>query len=616
MGTKKEITADDSTTLSPSTLRDLMYELAPEAYRDGVLDQERLLAELGISPSGDGERFGIVWPGRAGAYNRVKPAAAGTLAPVPELSLNGCAANLVVEGDNLEVMRSLQRAYFASFKVVYFDPPYNIGDDFVYPDDDSEPIASYLRMKEEWSRDPGSVKRVSATDGRLHSKWLNMMVPRLFLARNLLRRDGVIFVSVDDHEVAHLRMVMDEIFGEENFLCCFVWEKRYSPPPDTKNVGYVHDCILAYQRSASFHAGVLPMSDEQKARYQNPDNDRRGPWKSMDYTSRYTADERPNLYYPVTNPNTREEIWPKRSRVWAYSKAEHAKNEREKRIWWGVDGRNSVPALKNFLVDIRQGRMAMSLLPHKEVGHTDEATKELRSFFPECKITPKPTRLLKQLLKIADVGDGDLVLDAFAGTGTMAQAVVDLAIEDGKAANFVMIELPLPVPSPPNETMVGLARQRSAAVISAARHAALEKWGAKPGFVYLALAESNFLRWHAVPHARGVSGLSEQLRLYAEQIKTGATDASLLAEIMLLCGVPLSATVKHKTCDAGALHWLPEQSLVISAARDVTPALISEIEGVRPGRAIILDSALHGKDDVRLSLQARFKEQRIALQVI
>ena len=246
------------------------------------------------------------------------------------------------------------------------------------------------------------------------------MWPRLELLRDLLAEDGSIWINIDDNEGHYLKILCDEIFGRVNFLCDIAWEKRYSPPPDTSDFGYVHDHILTYRKSKQFRRNLLPLTEDQSKRYKNPDGDPRGSWKAMDYTCRYTADERPNLYYPIRQPNTDKEIWPKRTRVWAMSKEVHETNEREERIWWGVKGTNSVPALKNFLSDINQGMMPMSLWKHSLAGHNQEGMKEMLSLFGESVFsTPKPERLLQTVLHIA-TNPGDLVLDSFLGSGTTA----------------------------------------------------------------------------------------------------------------------------------------------------------------------------------------------------
>lgn len=299
------------------------------------------------------------------------------------------ADNLLIQGDNLLALKALIPFYAGRVKCIFIDPPYNTQSAFEHYDDKLE-----------------------------HSQWLSTMYPRLVLLRELLADDGSIWITIDDNEVHYLKVMLDEVFGRNNFLCDITWEKRFSPPPDTKDFGYVHDHLLVYRRNKGFSRNLLPITEDQSGRYKNPDNDLRGPWQSMDYTCRYTADERPNLYYPITQPTTGAEIWPKRTRVWAMSREVHEQNVRENRIWWGT--RNAVPRLKNFLSEIQQGMMPMSIWKHTLAGHTQEAAKEMLGLFGADKFsTPKPERLIHTVLHIA-TQSGDLVLDSFLGSGTTA----------------------------------------------------------------------------------------------------------------------------------------------------------------------------------------------------
>jgi adenine-specific DNA-methyltransferase len=297
--------------------------------------------------------------------------------------------NLLIQGDNLLALKALLPFYRGRVKCIFIDPPYNTQSAFSHYDDKLE-----------------------------HSQWLSLLYPRMALLRELLTDNGSIWIAIDDNEAHYLKVLMDEVFGRQNFLCDITWEKRFSPPPDTKDFGYVHDHLLVYRKGSLFRRNMLPITEDQSGRYKNPDKDPRGPWQSMDYTCRYTADERPNLYYPITQPTTGEEIWPKRTRVWAMSREVNEKNERENRIWWGT--KNAIPRLKNFLSEIQQGMMPMSIWKHTLAGHTQEAAKEMLALFGEDKFsTPKPERLIHTVLHIA-TAPGDLVLDSFMGSGTTA----------------------------------------------------------------------------------------------------------------------------------------------------------------------------------------------------
>ncbi|SHG97985.1 adenine-specific DNA-methyltransferase [Hydrocarboniphaga daqingensis] len=320
-------------------------------------------------------------------------------------------AGLLVNGDNFHALSLMQKSYCGKIKCIYIDPPYNTAnDEFAYKD-------SYR-----------------------HSSWIAMMADRLSLSSNFISSDGVFFCSIDDNESSRLRELLDSLFGAERFQSAMTWIKRYAPPPDVEGIGYVHETIMAYA-ATGFRAGLLPMTAAQKDRYENLDGDPRGPWKPADYTCRYTADERPTLFYPVINPNTGEEIWPKRSRVWAMSQETHERNVSENRIWWGREGTNRTPALKNFLDKIKQGIAPSSVLSHEDVGHTDEASKELRDLFPDRKFTPKPVRLIKRLIKISDAVNEDIFFDFFAGSGTSAHAVVQCNRDDGGQRKMVLVEM-------------------------------------------------------------------------------------------------------------------------------------------------------------------------------
>lgn len=314
--------------------------------------------------------------------------------------------NRLIFGDNLLALKALEQEFTGKIKCIYIDPPYNTGSAFEHYD-----------------------------DGLEHSIWLSMMRDRLVVLRSLLADSGSIWINLDDNEAHYCKVMCDEIFGRSNFLCDIAWEKRYSPPPDTKEFGYIHDHILCYRKSPAFTRYLLPLTDDQEGRYKNPDNDPRGPWKAMDYTCRYKSEERPNLYYAIRQPNTGEVIWPKKTRVWAMSKEVHEQNEKEKRIWWGTTGRNSVPALKNFLSEINQGMMPMSLWKHALAGHNQEAKKESMALFPgDAFSTPKPEKLLEVVFHIA-TSPGDWVLDSFAGSGTTG------AVAHKMGRRWIMVEL-------------------------------------------------------------------------------------------------------------------------------------------------------------------------------
>jgi len=335
--------------------------------------------------------------------------------------------NLLVEGDNLHVLKALLPYYAGKVKCIYIDPPYNTGNEgWVYNDNVNAPeIQKWL----------GDTVGKEAEDLSRHDKWLCMMYPRLALLREFLREDGSIWISIDDNEIGNLRAIMDEIFGRQNFRACITWQRKYSVSNNFKGIATIIDYILVYSKGEAFQVNLLARSDESTARYGNPDNDPRGPWKAVDYLNQATPEKRPNLCYDIINPNTGLVI-KNTKKAWKYEPAVHARHVEEGRLWWGVNGTNTVPALKLFLSEVRQGLTPHNWWPHEEAGHTDEAKKEIERLLGSNSFdTPKPTRLIQRILQIA-TNPGDLVLDSFAGSGTTGHAALD-----GEKRQFILCEI-------------------------------------------------------------------------------------------------------------------------------------------------------------------------------
>lgn len=330
---------------------------------------------------------------------------------------NADSQSILIKGDNLNALKALQGEYAKKIKMVYIDPPYNTGKDFLYKD-----------------------KYRPKGDKEKHSSWLNFMYPRLSLARNLLKEDGVIFISIDDNEQAQLKLLCDEIFGEENFVATVIWEKKYSPQNDAKWLSDNHDFILIYARNKNiWRPLLLPRTEKMNNRYKNIDNDPRGAWKSSDClvkTYMQTYD------YPITTPSGRV-VNPPKGRCWMTSSENFKKLVDDNRIWFGENGDN-VPSLKRFLSEVKQGLTPLTIWKYTEVGHNQEAMREIASFFGGEKIfeTPKPTNLIKHILKISTSNSDDIILDFFAGSGTTAQAVMELNAEDGGNRQFILVQLP------------------------------------------------------------------------------------------------------------------------------------------------------------------------------
>lgn len=377
------------------------------------------------------------WIGKESVVKHHKDVPFRLLEPEPELSCgdpdNG---NLIVQGDNLHALKALLPRYAGQVKCIYIDPPYNTGNEgWVYNDNVNSPeIRRWL----------GEVVGKEGETLDRHDRWLSMMYPRLVLLKQFLREDGAIFVSIDDNEVATLRLLMDEIFEARNFVGTVIWQKKYAASNDHKTIAPMHDFVLVYQRSPSWQRNLLPRGKEKDSQYKYEDE--KGQFRSSDYTCAKTAEERPNLYYPITNPNTGEEVWPKRTRVWAYSLEEHQRHVAEGSIYWGKNGKGKVPAYKRYKHLLRNdGVVPQTLWPHEFAGHTDGSRKELREVLHDIPsvsdfATPKPTLLIQRILQIA-TDKNSLVLDSFAGSGTTGHAVLKQNAEDGGNRRFILVEM-------------------------------------------------------------------------------------------------------------------------------------------------------------------------------
>ncbi|MFA6446698.1 MAG: site-specific DNA-methyltransferase [Patescibacteria group bacterium] len=440
---------------SPDERREILVEIGaiyPALIQeDGSINEKELKALSEGYNKSESERYAFPWAGKTASKRFAFTPSKARLVPDKERSVDfDTTQNLIIEGENLEVLKLLQASYFKKVKMIYIDPPYNTGHDFVYPDDYSESKQTYWEKNGVY-HDGVRMDTNTESSGRYHSNWLSMMQSRLLLARNLLRDDGVIFVSIDDNEVHNLRKLMDEVFGEENFVASIIWQKKQSPQNDSTYLSSMHDYVVLFAKRAKEYRGdevgwsmnLLSRSDEQIERYQNTDDDSRGAWTSVDMTSNKTASQRPNLYYSIINPKSGKEIWPTKERVWRYSKEAMSKLIAEKRISWGTLGEN-FPRQKRFLSEVQSGVVPSTWWTREFAGDNQAAKRELRDLFPngeEAFDTPKPVLLIKRMLEIAS-NNNDIVLDFFAGSGTTGHAIMQLNQEDGGERQYILIQLP------------------------------------------------------------------------------------------------------------------------------------------------------------------------------
>ena len=412
-----------------------------------AIDFDKLRAELSKDVLDEGEeRYQFTWPDKRAASRLANTDIDKTLRPDLEASKDFWnTENLYIEGDNLDVLKVLRENYLGKIKMIYIDPPYNTGNDFVYNDDFAKEREEFEATSGLFDEDGNQVidpmQRNTESNGRFHTDWLNMIYPRLKVARDLLSDDGVIFISIDDNEQDNLRKVCDEIFGSQNFIAQLIWERAYSPKNDARFISNSHDYVVMYCRNINnFTIGRLPRTEEANARYTNPDNDPRGVWKPSDISVKtYNAE----CDYPITTPSGRI-VEPPAGRCWSLSAKAFAERLQDNRIWFGPNG-DSVPSMKRFLTELKFDGMApTSILFYKEVGHSQEGAKELVSLMGDKGVFdgPKPLRLMERLLTLANLNEDSVVLDFFSGSGSMGHAVMRFNAEKHKHCKFILVQLP------------------------------------------------------------------------------------------------------------------------------------------------------------------------------
>ena len=573
-----------------------LRELFPDAFTEGSdpdgprwkVDFDALRQILGDQVENERERYSLTWHGKARARQMAQTPATGTLRPCPEESINwDTTRNLFIEGDNLEVLKLLQKSYHKQVKMIYIDPPYNTGGEFIYPDRFQDNLETYLRYTGQTDDQGFKVSANAESSGRYHTNWLNMMYPRLRLARNLLRDDGVIFVSIDDHEVHNLRQVMDEIFGPENFIDTVIWQKVYSPKNSARHFSQDHDYILVYARNGEvWGPELLPRSADQDAAYSNPDNDPRGPWKASDLSAR-------NYYsqgtYSITCPSGRVIESPPSGRYWVYSEEKFKELDADGRIWWGKDGNNQ-PAVKRFRSEVASGRVPQTLWKYDEVGHTQEAKKELlrRLQFDSSDSvfdTPKPTKLIQQMLRIGTrPKESDIVLDFFAGSATVGDAVMQLNAEDGGNRRYVLAQLPEQTEAQDYATIADMGKARLRAAGEAIRDEQAPGGGGDSaaraerdlGFKVLKLATSNIRPWD--PNA---DDLKTSLFDAVDNIKADRSQQDVLHELLLKYGLDLAVPTEERRIAGRTVYLIGAGALIVCLADEIDLDVVNGIAALK-----------------------------------
>jgi adenine-specific DNA-methyltransferase len=569
----ENMTAEDGKT--PDLVADnveKMRELFPEIFADGQIDFEALKQVLGDYSHDTEEHYSFTWHGKSEARRIAQLPSQGTLRPCPEESVNwDTTQNIFIEGDNLEVLKLLQKSYHRKVKMIYIDPPYNTGEEFIYPDRFKDNLDTYLKYTGQVDDEGFKLSANSESDGRYHTNWLNMMYPRLKLARNLLRDDGVIFVSIDDHEVHNLRHLLDEVFGSENFVTSFIWEKRTNRE-NRKIVSTRHDFILCYCREAGVlkeALSQLPMSAEALERYKNPDNDPRGPWKSDPATAQ-GGHGTTTQFYSFTARNGRVHELPS-GRCWLFTQAVMEQAAKEGRLWFGKTG-NGVPRVKTYLHAKERGLTPETIIFAKEGGTNERAKVDLKKLFDGDSVfeTPKPVSLLSHLLELG-AADG-IVLDFFAGSCPVAEAVY----HSPKPIRFIAVQLPEPTPGNSGgrgsgsiagklgyETIADIAKERIRRAAENTK-STKEEIATDLGFKVFKLDSSNIQTWDA-----DYATMDKDLFGAIDNIKTDRSQDDVLYELLLKYGLDLAIPVETRTIHGKTVFIIGAGALVVCLDKEI-----------------------------------------------
>lgn len=585
---------------------DKLKAVFPECFAEGKLDIDKLLSLCGEYIDNDFEKYKFEWKGKAECLRLAQKRSTGTLRPCPEESVNfDTTQNLYIEGDNLEVLKLLQTAYYRKVKMIYIDPPYNTGNDFVYEDDFADPMARYKEVTRQ------TTKSNPETMGRYHTNWLNMMYPRLRLAANLLRDDGVIFISIDDNEVTNLKRLCDETFGEENFAGQFPWRKRTAKSDVPFGISQDYEWVLCYARSDAF---VACLEGGTRKYYETDDLPGR-PWRIHDLTKQTSASERPNSFFTIVNPKTGEEYPANPNRTWAVTKETFEQYYSQNRIVFPGDYdflNISKPALRYFKEDdMKKAGDKFGYIPASTnlpdiVGMTQDGTKEIVSLF-ECKLFgfPKPVEFTKHFLKMATItskDDNDIILDFFSGSATTAHAVMQLNAEDGGNRQFIMVQLPEVCDEKSeaykagykNICEIGKERIRRAGkkLTETDGQIKLGEEAKQPldvGFKVYKLDTSNLKTWDAAPIADDdLLTLYNRMNGMIHRVKPDRTDLDMVYEIMLKLGVPLTYSVQKIDLNGKSAYTVGEDCLfLICLAENVQPEDVEMMAEYAPAKIII-----------------------------
>ena len=601
---KMKMETPDLTQENVEKLLALFPECATEVKQHGKVTRGvnfDVLQQL-ITPyktEGD-EAYEFTWVGKREAIVEANRPIRKTLRPVPEKSKDWQKTeNLYIEGDNLEALKLLREAYLGQVKMIYIDPPYNTGNDFIYNDSfkmSEEELAEGMGLFDEEGNKRFTEN--SVTNPRFHSDWCSMIYSRLRLVKNLLSEDGAIFISIDDNEQENLKKICDEVFGASNFIAQLIWERAYSPKNDARFISNSHDYVLMYAKSIeNFVIGRLPRSAQANARYKNPDNDPRGVWKPSDMSVKtYNA----ACDYPITCPSGRI-VEPPAGRCWRLSANAFAERLQDNRIWFGPDG-NSVPCIKRFLSELKFNGMApASILFYKEVGHSQEGAQEVAKLMEGAYFDgPKPLRLLRRLLTLANLNKESLVLDFFSGSATTAHAVMQMNAEDGGHRRFIMVQLPEKTDEKSEakkagfDTICDIGEERiRRAGEKIKEESPLTTKELDTGFRVFRVDDSNMKDVYYSADEVSQDALDGMI----SNIKEDRSALDLLFGCLVDWGIPLSKKCTSETVDGHSIYDYGEGDLLACFDTDISESVIEAMARKKPLRVVFRDGCFSGSQD-------------------
>ncbi|MFL1389350.1 site-specific DNA-methyltransferase [Pseudomonas tritici] len=577
-----------------------------------AIDFDLLRQEMSTSiVEGQQERYQLNWPGKREALLTANAPIAKTLRPHKTESVDfDTTQNLFIEGDNLDALKLLQENYLNKVKMIYIDPPYNTGNDFIYNDNFSESSEGFLSRSLQKDSDGGRLVANLESNGRFHSDWISMIYSRLKLARNLLRDDGIIFISIDDGEVANLRRCCDEIFGENNFIAQIAWEKRYTRSNNARRFYSLKDNILVFRKSEKLDEIKEARTEKADSSYRNPDNDPKGLWTTSSYVNPATKEARPNLVYGISNPFTKAVVHHP-THAWKFGLSEHKAHVDSGRLWWGSDGSAEYPRLKIYLSEQTGGMVPIDLWDYKSSGTTDEGGGEIKSLFGAAVFdTPKPTKLVRRMLGISTgVANNDIVLDFFAGSCSTAAAVMLQNSEDGGNRRSISVQMAESCAKGSVAEAEGFSsiaeiskermRRAGAEILKAQCHAS---WNKDVGFRVLKIDTSNMKEVYYTPDAVSQDLLSEQV----DNIREDRTAEDLLFQVLLDWGVDLALPISQQVISGKTVFFVDGNALAACFDTGIDEDFVKQLAGHKPLRVVFRDAGF-ASDSVKINVEQVFK---------